>query len=413
MAKETDKSTSTQVADKIINVEHIENANFGFVPGSKPFNHVLTKNLMKACRAFDPGIDSFLNDLPEDSKDNWETEKVFLNKAKGLLEGAYVWIIGWQLRRLFAIGNRPQTAELVSDYLTQIFKTFRLTLQLVDYALVTTLWDAIKQNDLNLNKDAGDIALLFQSNIALRSEEYLKIFQQLMELYQSHGLSFPFGELADSPVLKNNDGFSESCKNMIQLIEETGEINITPDHCYRAESLLSDFLSSFSFLADYQLVSMIKIEYEWQRNREPRYIRDFNILGKNRNPSKLLKYGSEPFNSYAVFLRSNKARIDLFPFALDLNALTAEEGSRICFFEHRIKNTGLSYFVLDDEAEHKIDYRGIRKGTEDDIILKENQQLDLRLDTVILQFLDAQNTVLGTKEKFTPVSEEPSAFDNL
>jgi len=91
--------------------------------------------------------------------------------------------------------------------------------------------------------------------------------------------------------------------------------------CYRAEIILTEFLTNFSFLANYNLISIGGIEYH-------------NMLGNNKPPyiHRLLSTKSEQGVSYQESLYSyshsviltdaaNKHFVNLFPFIVDYNSL--------------------------------------------------------------------------------------------
>jgi DNA-directed RNA polymerase subunit L len=86
--------------NKIYNIEHINEANFGVVTSKKVFNGVLTKELMLLLKDHEIPHE-FFDNLPTEDKENWESKRQFLKDAQGILEDSFVWVIGWELRRLF------------------------------------------------------------------------------------------------------------------------------------------------------------------------------------------------------------------------------------------------------------------------------------------------------------------------
>ena len=414
---DTSKGPAIQSAEKIYNIGNIENANFGFVPGKKAFNVLLTKQLINQIQEYHPKIKDFLKGIPEDFKDNWESEKTYLNQAKGLVEENFVWIVGWQLRRLFAIGNKTASPEQTDDYLEQCLMTFKLTMQLITFSLVAHLWDELNGREVNPGSDLKAVSILFESKIELRPDQYLEAFKSLLVLYKINSITLPFKEMRDVEVFNNEEGvFMKACGGLFEIREVYNQSKQNPEHCFQAEEHLTVFLTSFRFLANYQLISMKKIEYDWQRNSEPRYLRQFNILGKNikqTGPQQLLKYGTEPLNTYSLFLRNNITKINLFPFILDYNALTNEEGSKICLFNYRFENSGLNYFFIDDESKQTIEFTGVMKAAEKDQIVKDEQHQNLKFDIVLSQFIDAQNAILGTSDSFETLTDQSTEFGNL
>ena len=96
--------TNITYENKVYNIEHINEANFGVVTSNKVFNSVLTRELILLLKD-NKRAGSFLNSLPPGDKDDWESKRQSLKEAQGILEDSFVWVIGWELRRLFSIGN--------------------------------------------------------------------------------------------------------------------------------------------------------------------------------------------------------------------------------------------------------------------------------------------------------------------
>ncbi|MCL2651888.1 MAG: hypothetical protein FWD60_12820 [Candidatus Azobacteroides sp.] len=111
------------------------------------------------------------------------------------------------------------------------------------------------------------------------------------------------------------------------LAEELFEINkkvknstdLCLSDCKRAEIILTEFLSRFSFLANYYMVSICKVDYHnMLGNQEPRHIQE--IISTSN--SKIYKE-SECELSHCMFLVNlkNEHYTNLFPFLIDYNSL--------------------------------------------------------------------------------------------
>lgn len=136
-----------QYADKIYNIAHISEANFGVVVSGRVFNAVLAKELIPLLWE-KPEVGEFLDSLPDEDKENWECVRSHLKEAQGILEKQFVWLIGWELRRLFSIGNDPRKSmEIkISEYMHHCFGAYRLSLQLMNFLFLSKLWDSRIQN---------------------------------------------------------------------------------------------------------------------------------------------------------------------------------------------------------------------------------------------------------------------------
>jgi hypothetical protein len=98
------KVQNIQYADKIYNIEHINEANFGFVTGKKAFNEALTKALIEAMQEDCLPASKFLSRVQEIP--NWEKESRISDKAKEIIAYSFVGVIGIQLSKLMAIKNQ-------------------------------------------------------------------------------------------------------------------------------------------------------------------------------------------------------------------------------------------------------------------------------------------------------------------
>src|SRR5438128_2738717 len=82
--------TNITYENKIYNIEHINEANFGLVISNKVFNGLLTRELILLFKE-NKRAGSFLNNLPPEDKDDWENKRQSLKEAQGILEDSFVW----------------------------------------------------------------------------------------------------------------------------------------------------------------------------------------------------------------------------------------------------------------------------------------------------------------------------------
>ena len=402
------KVQNIQYADKIYNIEHINEANFGVVTSNRVFNAVLTRELIGLLRDRPP-IARFLSSIPEADKAAWECVRTHLREAQGLLEDSLVWIIGWEMRRLFSIGNdRDKSLETkTGEYILHCFSLARLSLQLANSLLLSKLWD-IKKSGQVIPIAQRPLNTFFCTYRPLKLSELSELFRTLLTIFRDHALEFPIHEINDKnlPVFLDAEGpFQEACRSIGQL-ESLNEQNERYGlaHCHSAEIALAAILRHFPFFTTYQLVSMKKVEYEQIRNTRPRYIKDFSILEKkeSKNLQRILKYDENATLTYALFFARERITVNLFPFFLDFNTLTNEQDFQIYCYECRQGNSGLRFLSLKTEKEDTIYYRATQAGvreiaTEEQ---KNEEQKNIRLDLVIMQFEDAMNTILDTDEHF-------------
>jgi len=412
--------TNITYENKIYNISHINEANFGIVTSNKVFNSILTKELISLLKEHKK-VESFLNGLSPEDKDDWEGKRQQLKEAQGILEETFVWVIGWQLRRLFSIGNdKDKKMETkIDEYINHCFSTYRIALQLANYLFVSKLWDEKNRNrDIDTNKPP--LKNFFCSNRSLKLVELRRLFQALLEIYRDNQLPFPIEEeyLGDvNEFIQPDSKFNVACSELEKLEDmNMGNEAYGLGHCHTAEISLTAMLAKFNFFSRYQLVTLKKIEYESARNSPARYIKDMNILEKKeaKNLLRYLKYDNTPTQTYSVFFRNKNRSVNLFPFLLDYNALTNEFDSQLYLYECTEEESGLRYFSLQSENEEVISYSAT--STESMEVKSEEQknevQRNIRLDLVVKQFEEAMNTILGTTFSFKPKGSD-LYVDNL
>lgn len=401
---------NVQYADKIYNIAHIDEANFGIVTSKRVFNAVLVKDLLGLIAERD-NVKQFWESIPAAERAEWETVRIHLREAQGLLEESFVWIIGWELRRLFSIGSDKQKSieVKIEEYIEHCFSTARLSLQLVNGLLISRLWDYKKAKPtLPITSEA--LRKYFQSSRPLKLEELRQLVVELLQVYEDNELPLPIqvaeGAAVPFPLSAAAQKAFQEAGEQLEQLEKLAEKNegYGLAHCHSAELALAALLRSFPFLVEHQLVSMKKVEYEETRNTQPRYIKDFSILEKKeaKNLLRYLRYDDKASLTYALFFRNAQNVVNLFPFFLDFNTLTNEQDFQIYSYECRKDRSGLRYYSLKTEQEDYIHYQAREASTyeintEED---KNTEQKSIRLDLVIKQFEDAMNCLLGTAEQF-------------
>jgi hypothetical protein len=400
--------TNITYENKVYNIGHINEANFGVVTSNKVFNGILTKELIVLFKD-NKKIESFLSCLPSEDKDDWEGKRQQLKEAQGILEESFVWAIGWQLRRLFSIGNdKDKKMETkIDEYISHCFSTYRIALQLINYLFVSKLWDEKNKNG-NIDTGIAPLKNFFCSNRPLKLVELRTLFQALLEIYRDNQLSYPVEDqhIGDiNEFLQPESKFNSACSELEKLEDmDMGNEAYGLGHCHTAEISLTAILTRFHFFSCYQLVTLKRIEYESARNSPARYIKDMNILERkeDKNLLRYLKYDNTPAQTYSVFFRNKNKSVNLFPFLLDYNALTNEFDSQVFLYECMNEDNGLRYFSLQSEDEAVINYNAT--STESMEVKSEDQknevQRNIRLDLVVKQFEDAMNTLLGTTFRF-------------
>ncbi len=372
-----------QQAEKIVNLDtnvgdiNIQAATFiSNVTGEiKPANMLLTRKLIEAIALEDYSLSAknFLSKIKDTEKVDWESrsDNKYLSTAKGIIVSSYVSVLSGYLSNLFGCEN-------ARDYFNLSIATAKRSLQLICFSFISTLWDQLQNNKLELSDGTPEsLNTLFNSQTELNILEYADLFIALVALCQKHQIEYPFIEIKNKEQeFGEGSSFMAACKT----INDFGANNNLPS-ISEIETALTNFLVSLNFLAAYKMISVKGIVYDVVRNNHSsQYLHCYTLLGINNEKSgRKYNYDERPLNTDAVLLYRSKYQdgINLFPFIIDYNALIDEQQLNICFFVGYEEN-------LDDEDETKtikmvryFDTNKTSSGNDDkDIIIEFDQEIE-------------------------------------
>jgi hypothetical protein len=186
-------------------------------------------------------------------------------------------------------------------------------------------------------------------------------------------------------------------------------VSVTLQDCSDAETNLTTVLTSFNFLAGYKMISIKSIDYSEMRNTRPQYIYNYTDLcgidiKSNRNTDQeKVKYEDSPINTDAVFLFKDdyKQGLNLFPFIIDMNALSLTGGQKICFYAAKATADGsLNYTFIEDNSIVNIkNTNTLKPGIDIHELLPDSDSLkDLRFDTLFNLFREAKKAITGIED---------------
>ena len=358
------------------------------------------------------GQKRFLESLPSEELENWEKEPKNLQKAQGLLEDNFIWVIGSELRRLFAIGryNKEITTETkIEEYIDTCFRTYRISLQLINYLFISKLWDTKRKRDIDTNKEL--IRTFFIAKRKLKLVELRNLFLLMIQMFEENDIEYPIdktslGDLQEFLDEKSQFNVASAELERLESIKIPSQLYVT-NHLVSAENSLSVILSVLKFFTKCKLMTIKKIEYEESRYSKIRYIKDITVLGKeeNENNMNFLKIDEKPEKTYSVmfiqpFMNGNKMeykKVNMFPFLLDFNALINEDSFDLIFYEFWDGDSGLDYFSIKSEEDRMIHFKKLEDKLLNGAIAKKdrkNRMKKIRLNLVTKQFEVAMNTFI-------------------
>ncbi len=413
-----------QYADKIYNIEHINEANFGFVTKKKNiYNQKLTKRLIEAAAAYSQPIKDWLGKACNQAP-NWETQMRIGDKAKEIIAFSFSGVIGVQFSKLMAIGKEDDNPTQPRKYLTKCIHLVKYGLDLLNFTLIAHLWDTQTRQHYPLSNTTQNVqnALknFFTSGFELSIAQRLNLFESLLQVFEQHAIALPLPELdgfRQTHLSKDKD-FYQSVLFMENILEHLEKAEESPLNCAAAEARLAAMYAPLAFLVRYKMASIKFISYHQNKQSEPRYLHSYTALGidsKANIDAEKLYFTTQTAETNSVWLYKGndyKTGINLMPFALDYNALTFEQGARICFFmAQNINNKNFEYIFLDDQSCKMVEPQTVRQEdtTSSEWLKEDKHRITLNFNNVAELLVSAQKAFLTDVDTDTDFDID---FDN-
>ncbi len=418
---------SVQYAEKIYNIEHINEANFGFITGKKAFNETLTKALIEAIKGNSRAANKFLEKAEQHA--NWEKEARIGNKAKEIIAYSFVGTLGVQLSKLMAIGKEDFSETKQNKYLKQAFNLTKIGLDLMSFVMISYFWDSHRKTPQPISAAQQAVLQHFLGDTFERSiEASFRLLCALSALFADNQLKLPFEDLQHfvATELKQGTDFEKLCQAMQALNQKYDKAEHTLLDCFEAEVNLGNFLAHLGFLVNYKMVSIKNVAYNEVRNKTPNYLHYYAALGidsKANVDAEKLDCVSLPVHTPSILFFKNDYQkgINLFPFVIDYNALTNEAGTQVCFYSHKaLEDDSLEYIFLEDRSFRNITLQKIKedKYVVEDFVNSEAYKNELNeflkdkavsqkmnLNYVYLLFEEAENSLTSKTSKDSSLDE--------
>lgn len=370
-------------------------------PPVRPYNRVLTRALVEAMRPYDDKAERLCADF------SWLDQPGDRLKVQRFVFHNFVGEIGKQLRKLVNIGDDTQMspAEKERHYVDKCLDIARRSFDLLNYTLLSVWWDAVKTAPRAL--EPGEQATLrgfFDAHLEQRLDAQLRLLQTLCALFDRYQLDFPFGDARArlQPQPAEGSALQRACAQLEQAVQAVNSAD--------SERALADILQHFAFLTRYRMASLKKISYRRLRNGQPEYLHRYVALGidvKSSEDAEKGRWVSFGEQTPAVLLYQGEDYqngVNLFPFIIDYNALTLEQGAKICFYSARDLGgaDALEYRFLGDNSLERIEKHGVQTPqTPLDELMMDNDKLKkLNLDCVVDSFHEARRAVAGDANNF-------------
>lgn len=389
---------------------HIGDIVYAAPPAAEPgpkraYNKTLTRTLVEAMRPYNGKAEKLCQDF------FWLEHPENRRKVQQFVFQNFVGEIGKQLRKLVNIGDDEQMepARKERHYVDKCLDIARRSFDLLNYTLLSVWWDAVKTAP-RPSAPAGQQALgaFFESHLEQGLGTQFRLLQTLCALFRRHEVAFPFGEAPERllPQLAEDSPLQRACAQLEQAVQAAGDAD--------SETQLAEIMRHFAFLTQYRMVSLKKISYRQLRNGQPEYLHRYVALGidvkysEDAEKGRWITLGEQ---TPAVLLYKGEDYqngINLFPFVVDYNALTFEQGAKICFYSARdLGDPGaLEYRFLGDNSIVRIEKQGVQTPQTrlDELMMNPDLLKALNLDCVVDGFHEARQAMCGNQNDL---------FDNL
>ncbi|HPE75553.1 MAG TPA: hypothetical protein PLC80_05670 [Draconibacterium sp.] len=374
------------------------------------FNEKLTRGLIEAMAADIPRVQKFLDNANRMAAD-WETQERFSDPAKELIALNYVGVLGIQLRKLIAIGKEEFSVNKQKKYLDNCRITAKRALQLTCFVLISKLWDEKKEFPFNLTNEQYRTCInFFEDEFEWEINGLKELLKSLIDIFNGNNLTLPIAGLNGfDKQLQPESKFVQALEKLHAVGDLSENVSLNLQDCLDAEGHLITVLTSFNFLAGYKMISIKSIDYLEMRNTRPQYLYNYTDLcgienKSNKNPEQeKIKYEDSPINTDAVFIYKDnyKQGLNLFPFIIDMNALSLTGGQKICFYAAKATADGsLNYSFIEDNSIVNIKNTNTLKPGIDvrELMSDSNSLKDLRFDTVFNLFREAKKAITGAED---------------
>ncbi|SRX74499.1 hypothetical protein [Aequorivita antarctica] len=380
-------------------------------PIKNTFNEVLTKRLIEAIRGYDKKANDFLSTYSD-----WESNPDLIPTAKRIIISGYVGVVGVQLRKLMSIGEEDFSDNKTKRYLENCQLTTIRALQLICYALISTLWDNQINNKTKLSQVQTNTLVKFFKNAAEENiNGYTELLKILLETFSENKLELPIPQLKELlPKLEPETSFHKACSNLNALTQLLVDSSYSTTDCSEAENNLALVLENLNFLAEYRMISIKDINFDQQRNdREGLYLHNYTLLegdsqANNNNQGRVRKETTPVISNAVLLFKDNyRQNINMVPFIIDYNGLADSGGSKICFYSfcNTYDDLNLNYNFIEDNSKVTIKKSNNPKPDDKDTrkintwLAKKENRKDMNFDNVFHLFYEAKKTLTGIEEE--------------
>ena len=227
---------TVQYAEKIYNIENINEANFGFVTGKQAFNETITKKILEHIQKYaTSNIQKFYENasvIPD-----WENQTRISDKAKEIIAFSFVGVLGIQFSQLMAIGKEDYSDNKLRKYVEKCIQIIKRSLDLINFALLSKLWDILHESNIKISKENKKLLLpFFEATFESSVKEQFELLCTLHSIFLNNKLENPIEELATiSKELAIDTNLSKVCTDLEELLQNLNKGQFNLIDCYEVE----------------------------------------------------------------------------------------------------------------------------------------------------------------------------------
>jgi hypothetical protein len=359
---------------------------------ARVYNRTLTRRLVEAMQPHHENAARLCRDT------GWTAQPDNLRKVQQFVCKNFVGEVGKQLRSLVNIGTDEQmdAAKKQQHYVRKCLDIAKRSLDLLNFALLSQWWETVKIAPRPLDTaQRAALSDFFGQDLDASVAGQLALLRGLLDLFQAQGIAPLMPEVAGlHEKIAEKSPFAGVCARLEQATDAED-----------AETLLGDFMQPFGFLSLYRMASVKRITFRQLRNSKPQYQHRYVALGldvRYSEDTEKDRWAEAGEQVPAVLLfrgEDYQNGLSLFPFVIDYNALTFEQGAKICFFNARDLDNpdALEYRFLGDNSLLRI-LKTQPAAPAEDRIMEQAELSALNLNCVVDIFREAQADILGHEE---------------
>ena len=353
-------------------------------------NQWLVEQTIESVSEYKPIANKFIQKVTAVNQD-WQNEKEYLDAGLVLLQALYIGVVGTYLNKIASISNQSFSEQKLKDYTKNSYLLSLRLLDLVNSTLISSLWEQLEKNKQkiettpNLNQ--------FFNRLAVRDIKFsFALFRELFSIYKSNQLELPIPEISKlENQIKEESALEKALFTIEEKFSKSNNQDLNGEDIFWVEKSLTDILANFNFLTKYKIQSVKELVYHHIKAKEEYFIHKIISYGATGKTSDIGKFGFEKmkhtkkatYTDAVMILKDDDTEIiNLFPFMVDYNSITLEQGINLCVFSHQdLTHDNLYNFIsiqhnkfigIETNEELSNDYEKIYSDKKSVIQLKKN-----------------------------------------